>query len=340
VDFINDTETASGPNPCGGAVRPRGRFRVYSKVIELFMETGALDLFKSSISAADTRISSLPGFILVFGGPLGDPKKSARQLFLNWIDINRRDLSPWMIKPEDYQDWDSLDGYANLIDFERDAVCLTRAVIIFSESPGSHAELGAFCMDPILLERLFVVIGEEHYNAGSFIAKGPIKKIEDLNEESICTVKDIKSEVIQPELDQVAESLDLKLKAAPKSVNFDPKRKRDQFLLVADLIELFGALTVNEIVGLCELLGFNTNIHEVKSLYGQLFRFNIITSVKKHTYRYYIPTEHRFRFLDYTSPIGTSRFDRLRFKTTISGPWLTKDKRRHEAYAEIHGSLA
>jgi len=246
VDFINDTETASGPNPCGGAVRPRGRFRVYSKVIELFMETGALDLFKSSISAADTRISSLPGFILVFGGPLGDPKKSARQLFLNWIDINRRDLSPWMIKPEDYQDWDSLDGYANLIDFERDAVCLTRAVIIFSESPGSHAELGAFCMDPILLERLFVVIGEEHYNAGSFIAKGPIKKIEDLNEESICTVKDIKSEVIQPELDQVAESLDLKLKAAPKSVNFDPKRKRDQFLLVADLIELFGALTVNE----------------------------------------------------------------------------------------------
>lgn len=28
VDFINDTEAATGPNPCGGAVRPRGRFRV------------------------------------------------------------------------------------------------------------------------------------------------------------------------------------------------------------------------------------------------------------------------------------------------------------------------
>lgn len=35
VYFINDTETASGPNPCSCAVWPRGRFRVYFKVIDL-----------------------------------------------------------------------------------------------------------------------------------------------------------------------------------------------------------------------------------------------------------------------------------------------------------------
>lgn len=303
------------------------------------MRPGAIDLFKSSINPADTRISALPDFILVFGGPLGDPKKSARQLFLNWVDINRRDLSGWMVKPEDYSDWDSLDGYANLIDFERDAVCLTRAVVLFSESPGSHAELGAFCMDPTLLERLFVVISEDHYNAGSFISKGPIKKIEDLDEEAICTVRGISSESVQPELQQIADSLDVKLKMLPKSMSFDPKRRRDQFLLIADLVELFGALTVNEIVDLCNSIGFPTTITEVKYLYGQLFRFNIVTSVKKNTYRYYIPTEHRFKFLDYTSPHDTARFDRVRFKTTVSLPWLLNDKRRHEAYADIHGAL-
>lgn len=303
------------------------------------MGQGAIELLRASINPVDTRISALPGFILVFGGPLGNPRKSARQLFLNWIDINRRDLSEWMVKPEDYADWNNLDGYANLIDFERDAVCLTRAVILFSESPGSHAELGAFCMDPILLERLFVVISEEHYNAGSFISKGPIKKIEDINEESICTVKGIESAALQPELQRVAESLDAKLAIAPKTTHFDPQRTRDQFLLIADLIELFGALTVNELVELCGLLGFNTSVPQVKFLYGQLSRFDIVTAVKKNTYRYYIPTKHRFQFLDYTSPHGAARFDRLRFKTTVSGPWLLSDKRRHEAYADIHGGL-
>lgn len=303
------------------------------------MGQGAIDILQSSINPVDTRISALPAFILVFGGPLGDPRKSARQLFLNWIYINRTDLSRWMVKPEDYGDWDKLEGYANLIDFEIDAVCLTRAVVLFSESPGSHAELGAFCMDPILSERLFVVIGEEHYNAGSFISKGPIKKIEDISEESICTVKGIEWEAIQLELQQIADSLDAKLKILPKSTNFDPRRRRDQFLLIADLIELFGALLAHEIVELCGLLGFNTNVPEVLSLYRQLLRFEIVTSVKKNTYRYYIPTVHRFKFLDYKSPNGTSRFDRLRFKMTVSRDWLLSDNRRHGAYADIHGAL-
>lgn len=303
------------------------------------MAQGAVELLKANINPADIRIGQLPNFILVFGGPLGDPRRSARQMFLNWIDINRQDLGEWLIKPEDYHDWNSLQGYPNLIDFERDAVCLTRAVILFSESPGSHAELGAFCMDPILSERLFVVISEDHYNAGSFIAKGPVKKIEDIDEESICTVKGIEPLTIQNELLQIVESLERKLGSAPKSTNFDPHRTRDQFLLIADLIELFGALTVNEIVDLCALLGLNTTVHQVKILYEQLSRFNIVTAVKKNTSRYYLPTQHRFQFLDYKSPFENKRFDRLRFKTKISTPWLKSDKRRLEAYADIHGSL-
>ena len=303
------------------------------------MVQGAINILQSSINPIDTRISALPSFILVFGGPLGDPKKSARQLFLNWVDLNRPDLREWMRKPEDYTDWDSLDGYANLIDFERDAVCLTRAVVLFSESPGSHAELGAFCMDPILSERLFVVIGEDHYNAGSFISKGPIKKIEDVSEESICTVRGIDSVVVQPELQQIADSLDAKLKIFPKTTYFDPKRRRDQFLLIADLIELFGALIAHEIVDLCGLLGFNSNVPEIRGLLRQLSRFQIITSVKKNTYLYYIPTAHRFQFLSYKSLNGNARFDRMRFKVTLSRDWLLGDKRRHGAYADIHGGL-
>jgi hypothetical protein len=307
------------------------------------MAQGAVELFRTNINPADIRIERLPNFILVFGGPLGgpeDPIKSARQMFLNWTKVNRRDLDDWLIKPEDYESsWNSHQGYPNLIDFERDSVCLTRAVILFSESPGSHAELGAFCMDPVLSERLFVVISEEHYNAKSFIAKGPVKKLEDIDEESICTVKDISPLTIQSELFQIIESLDRKLGSTPKSTGFDPQRTRDQFLLIADLIELFGALTVNEIVDICGLLGLNTTVPQVKRLYEQLSRFDIVTAVKKNTIRYYLPTKHRFRFLDYKSSVENNKFDRLRFKTKILTPWLKSDKRRLEAYADIHGNL-
>lgn len=304
------------------------------------MTTGAVELLAEHIDPSDTRIRQLPDFILVFGGPLGDPRGSARQLFLNWIDINRADLREWMIKPEDYQDWNNLDGYQNLIDFERDAVCLTRAVVLFSESPGSHAELGAFCMDPILSERLLVVISEEHYEAGSFIAKGPIKKIEDIKDDSICTVNEIKSPEIQPEIPAIVDSLDNKLKSLPKSMNLDAGRPRDQFLLVADLIELFGSLTITEILDLCKLAGLNTTIPQIKSMYGQLHRFGIVTSIKKNTQRYYVPTPHRFNFLDYRSKKNGISFDRLRFKTGVSFPWMMADKKRFEAYCDVHGAPA
>lgn len=334
---INDTAKApGGPNPCGGAVRPpRGLCRVYSKVIDLSLR--AVELLSALIDPTDTRIRQLPNFILVFGGPLGHPIKSARQLFLNWIAINRADLSMWMRNPEDYKDWHSFNGYQNLIDFERDAVCLTRAVGLFSESAGSHAELGAFCMDPVLSERLFVVISEEHYNAGSFIAHGPIKKIEHIREDSVCTVKFIESSKIEAEIPAIVQSLDAKLEGHSKSMNFDPTRARDRFLLVADLIDLFSAITVTEIVELCELLGFKTNVPQIKSIFEQLARFGIVSSVKKTTQRYYVPTEERFSFLDYQSVKGAASFDRLRFKTKVCLPWLSEDKKRHEAYRDVHG---
>lgn len=304
------------------------------------MAKGAAELLSEHIDPSDTRIQKLPDFILVFGGPLGNPRDSARQLFLNWIDIHRADLSEWVIKPEDYQDWNNLDGYQNLIDFERDAICLTRAVVLFSESPGSHAELGAFCMDPMLSERLLVVISEQHYNAGSFIAKGPIKKIESLNDDSVCAVTDIKYPGIDNEMPGIIDSLDNKIKSLPRTMQLDLERTRDQFLLIADLIELFGSLTITEVHELCRVAGFNTTIPHIKSMYGQLERFGIVASVKKYTQRYYIPTARRFSFLNYKGKTANGKFDRLRFKTTVTFPWLSADKKRFEAYCNIHGEAA
>lgn len=304
------------------------------------MTATVVDILAEHVDLSEIRIRELPNFIMVFGGPLGNPMGSARQLFLNWVDINRRDLSEWMRRPEEYQDWNSHDGYQNLIDFERDAVCLTRAVILFSESPGSHAELGAFCMDPILSERLLVVISNEHYTAGSFIAKGPVKKIEDIESDSICTVSSIAPPDIQYEMSAIIDALDAKLASMPKSMLLDLRRQRDQFLIIADFVELFGALTISEILDLCKQVGIATTVPHIKSMYRQLERFGLVVSTRKYSQIYYVPAPERFSFLDYKSKKDGSRFDRMRFKTSATMPWLKSDKKRHDAYLHIHGAAA
>jgi hypothetical protein len=304
------------------------------------MAKGVRELLQASIDPLGTRVVGRPNLILVFGGPLGDGReKSARQMFLDWIKKNHKDLSQSMITAENCKDWNNFAGYANLIDFERDVVCLSRAVVLFLESPGSIAELGAFCMDPQFSEGLFVIIGEDYYNAFSFISQGPVKKIEGDDEESVCTVKDIKTKAIEHEFSQIVESLESKLKKAPKSLKFEPQTTRHQILLIADLIELFGALTVNEIVDLCELLGLKTTVPKVKHLYALLFRFGIVTTKKKNTTLYYLPTKHRLQFLDYQSIDKNKKFDRLRFKTKVSTPWIKDNVGRYSAYRDVHGTL-
>lgn len=303
------------------------------------MYQGAAQLLDGLIDPKATRLRQLPEFVLVFGGPLGDPRKSARQLFINWLDLNKPDLREWIRTPEYFQDWNSLEGYANLIDFERDALCLTRAVVLFSESPGSHAELGAFCMDTTLSDRLLVVISDEHYKAGSFIAKGPIKKIEDIQEDSICTVRTINCPDIQAEMPHVAAALDIKIKSLPKTATFDPERRRDQFLLVADLIDLFGALTVTELVDLCELMELRLSVTQVKAIYSQLARFGIVTLVNRYGVKYYTPTSLRSNFLDYGAKQGSPAFDRIRFKTREALQWLNSDAKRHSAYEAARGEV-
>lgn len=137
----------------------------------------------------NARIEQLPPIILVFGGKLGGSNNSARQMFINWVLAKNSTLNQQVRTPEQFEDWNNFEGYSNLVDFEIDAGHLTKAIVLFSESEGAYAELGSFCTDPVLSERLFVVIARQHYDAPSFIAHGPIKKIETLHRDhSICVL--------------------------------------------------------------------------------------------------------------------------------------------------------
>ena len=298
----------------------------------------AIQKFKESVAPEKTRIESLFPLILVFGGPAPITEKysSCRNVFLNWAYDTKYDLSSYLRIPENFKEWNNFEGYQNLVDFEKDAGCLTRGILLFSESPGALAELGSFCTDEDLCERLLVVVANEYYQAPSFIGLGPVRRIEGLHtSKAICVVDTTKDkQAFEKEVVDIGDALRVKVESSLKTVQFNEKTTRDQFLLIADLIELFGALTETELKIL--LLHMGVNSANLKRMLNQLILFELIIKIPEKTERYYIPPKQRAHFLNYTAPVG-SKFERAPFKLITAHPELKKDGNRLKAYAKIHG---
>ncbi|QWF70571.1 retron St85 family effector protein [Methylomonas paludis] len=300
------------------------------------MSTNVVEIFKAAVSPLNARIDQLPPIILVFGGQLGGSNKSARQIFINWISINKPTISDQIRTPEQFEDWNNFAGYSNLVDFEIDAGHLTKAIILFSESEGAYAELGSFCTDPILSERLFVAIEKKYYEAPSFIANGPIKKIELHHDHSVCVLDTLDPTKVCPQLPDLTSALEEKLATLPKTLGFQPDRHRDQFLLIADLIDLFGALTQKELYELIQVMGVKIDYEHLSRITSQLLRFELIRFVPGTTKRFFVAPPDRIAYLNYSGHPGAPVFDRGRFKLLKVTPWLNADKSRLKAYQEIH----
>lgn len=308
------------------------------------MFSDVLDEFKSSVNFQATRIERLPSIILVFGGKIsvetGHEYSSCRNVFLNWTHTRKHNLSNYLRSPEDYKEWNNFEGYPNLIEFERDAGCLSSSILLFSESEGAIAELGSFVMDETLRERLLIVISEQHYQEISYISLGPIKLIQNLHpEDSIFVSKSIKPKEFEAELEALCAVLENKFSSLPKTQNFNHKNTRDQLLLVADLVELFGTLTRKELKDLIEHVGITLLPSRFNQIVNQLKLFELIQVPKTGVQNYLIAPEKskRENYLNYVAVTGQPNFDRARFKLKAFLE-LKKDTLRFKAYEQIHGN--
>lgn len=299
--------------------------------------------FKSSVNPLATRIEALPSTILVFGGKKSvrpeDKYISCRNVFLDWAFSTNHFLSKFLKTPEDYPEWNTFEGYQNLVEFERDAGSLSSCILLFSESEGAIAELGAFCMDDVLCERLVVVIDKKHHPAISFISLGPIKLIQSITDDSIFVIDSITDKKsFETELESLADALSAKFNSIPKTQNFISNRSRDQLLLITDLIELFGALTKKELKDLVEFMGVQISPARFNQMINQLKLFELIIQPQKGSQNFLItPTkDKRKNYLNYVAPHGHANFDRTRVKLKIY-PELKKDALRFRAYQQVNG---
>jgi hypothetical protein len=301
----------------------------------------AIQKFKESVAPGKTHIESLFPLILVFGGdvdPRKDKHQSCRNIFLQWAQDTKYELADFLRYPEEFKEWNNIEGYPNLVEFEKDAGCLSRGILLFSECPGAFAELGVFCTDEVLCERLLVVLADEHYDVPfpSFIRLGPVKLIEDKHTaKAICTVNSTTDKhAFEKEVVDVGKALKDIVEAPLVAKLFNANRTRDQFLLIADLVELFGALTDDELGILLSFMGVNAT--NLKRMLNQLILFELIIKSSEKTGRYYVPPKQCNPLLDYTAPAG-SAFDRAAFKLKAIDTALKRDKNRLKAYEKIHG---
>ena len=90
---------------------------------------------------------------------------------------------------EDVKEWNSYSVYDDLIEFERDIAHICKVIVLFVESAGSIAELGSFAIIPEITEKLIVFVHQEYSHSTSFVALGPLKKINVEDKENVHYIK-------------------------------------------------------------------------------------------------------------------------------------------------------
>lgn len=280
-----------------------------------------LDHLLQLVDPRGCRLIKLPERIWIFGGPVGEggPPSSLRDSFWRMALVGQpqhwfRDLD----RPENYPEWWAFSGYEDLLEFERDACYLARNVILFSESPGSYAELGALALDDSILPRLFVVVQSRFLGEDlrrSFLNLGPIHRAN--NSGARCVIEGVSpSNLSEGDYLAIVDCFnEFTNNGQPERVAFNKSNPTHVLLLIADLVDLLLVCKTIDIQKALKHFEVNMTDSNLKKSLNLLDFFKLVRS------------EHRGReqfwgrivggdapWVDYTSKMQAEAFDRYRFK--------------------------
>lgn len=236
-------------------------------------------------------------------------------------------------------------GYLDLLSFESDIAQVVALILLFAESPGSLAELGAFAALKTVAPSLMAVIDDVYYNESSFIRHGPIAFLEHAHGDEWVLVLDRKEVGLDDSgrietLDSKAFSQSLipeiekRLSSRKKWEKIDVRNDGHLILLITGLCQEYGALTLTEIRKCLSLLGVSeVRIHNF--LYcAELLKW--IQKIKKGNHSFYVGTPGEFA-LDYKIDASASK-DRIRWRSDIRNHWIESDRPRLKAIADVRAT--
>lgn len=280
----------------------------------------AVDYFFSLIQVNKTHIKDMLPFIWVFGS---SEHNSRRDMFQKWHLCNTHLISEEnrICTPEEYPNWINFNNYYNnLVDFERDIVSISKGAIIFSESVGSYAEIGAFSCFPFLYKNLLIVADEEYLdeNSESFFYNGPILKIKGGEEESQSIWAIENSSNFNKECLNISNYFQEIIKNQKVQI-LNKDSDRDITLLLIDLIELFPRRTKKDYEKILEKFSIEIKQFNFPKIFRLLQMLEIISSRKSGNNTLYelVNPEVYAPCIEYTGTISKP-FERALFKIEIS----------------------
>jgi hypothetical protein len=241
--------------------------------------------------------------------------------------------------------------YDNLLDFETDLAQLVELIVLFCESEGSLAELGAFALINEIAQRLFVIVREKHWNELSFIKLGPLKYIENnYGRDSIFVIDDAAVGMNGNDASSVdinalkvllADPLSKRLKKPREPTTFDEKRSGHIIKLIVGLVQDYGALQTQELLDLLTLLNVLTVTK--KSLDRYLLCAEAVgwlKMVSKGSCDYVVAVNTRLDAATIFLKPAAPEKNRRRRRLLIREHWQNNDGLRFSAITQVFGKAS
>lgn len=303
-----------------------------------------LDQFISVVDPEACHLRSLPNRIWVFGGPVetdsDDACKSLRDSFwrqtLNHMPTAGSEWIARIDRPENHKEWWAFSGYDNLLQFERDACYLAQATVLFAESPGALAELGALAIDDYLVKNLIVILQTKYLNSEnreSFLNLGPLKRVKDNCHLCVIGVAD-NIQLPVEDYQSIIESIGAWLPPLQKTQIFKIDNPTHRLLLLADLIDLFLVAKTTELKAAAKYLGVNYTDLEISKALKLLEFFDLIRMEGRGLENFFTSQKKsEAPWLDYTA-LGAGVFNRSRFKVDAIA-WVESQPRLKSIWERV-----
>jgi hypothetical protein len=234
-------------------------------------------------------------------------------------------------------------GYRDLFIFESDIAQIVGLIVLFAESAGSLAELGAFAALKTVAPSLLAVIDDYYYDQSSFIRNGPILFLEKAYGEEWVLVLDRKEVGIAGDgtIDRlnlssfstsVFSAINKRLAGRHVWAKLDVTNGGHAILLIIGLCQEFGALTLGEIKEYLTKFGIQEprldNFIYCAELLGWLKK------VRKGHQIFYIGVPGEAA-IDYKMNEGAAFRDKLRWRSDVLAHWQKHDPPRLRAIGGV-----
>ena len=276
-------------------------------------------------------VRNFSGFVFLCGGEINGshvPPKTMRDAFLRAYRLRYPQESDKIILAESINNWSLDQIYPDLLSLENDIAHLSNAIILFVESPGSIAELGAFSCLANVAPKLLVILDNKYDSRKSFIGLGPSRFLDvELKNKSFSFPFDVNE--IESLHDEIVSEINHRTSEIPAAAKFNKLDNRHVILLISELIKLFTALRIGEILEYLQHFSIELTKKHLERFLFLLEKLNLIVRKEYGRDHYFV----NFGSVDFIRFSGLG--DRDRASSDILAFYGEHDKRRESAARSV-----